>query len=83
MYLVGRDFFPTVDSGQIRLHARAPAGTRIEETELIFADIENEIRSVIPPGELDTILDNIGLPTAGSTWRSATARPSARATATS
>ncbi len=60
--LVGSDFFPAVDSGQIRLHARAPAGTRIESTEMIFASIENEIRSVIAPGELDTILDNIGLP---------------------
>jgi multidrug efflux pump subunit AcrB len=64
-YLVGRDFFPTVDSGQIRLHAQAPAGTRIEKTELIFAEIEKEIRTVIPPGELDTILDNIGVPPGG------------------
>ena len=64
-YLVGRDFFPTVDSGQIRLHAQAPAGTRIEKTELIFAEIEEEIRDVIPPGELDTILDNIGVPPGG------------------
>jgi multidrug efflux pump subunit AcrB len=65
VYLVGRDFFPTVDSGQIRLHAQAPAGTRIERTELIFAEIEKEIRSVIPAGELDTILDNIGVPPGG------------------
>ena len=65
VYLVGSDFFPTVDSGQIRLHARAPAGTRIEKTEMIFAAIENEIRAVIAPGELDTILDNIGLPNSG------------------
>jgi multidrug efflux pump subunit AcrB len=65
LYLVGSDFFPTVDSGQIRLHAQAPAGTRIEKTELLFAEIEKEIRSVIPPGELDTILDNIGLPPGG------------------
>ena len=65
IYLVGSDFFPTVDSGQIRLHARAPAGTRIEKTEMIFAEIENEIRSVIPVNELDTILDNIGLPNGG------------------
>jgi multidrug efflux pump subunit AcrB len=64
-YLVGRDFFPTVDSGQIRLHAQAPAGTRVEKTELIFAEIEKEIRNVIPPGELDTILDNIGMPPGG------------------
>jgi multidrug efflux pump subunit AcrB len=65
VYLVGRDFFPTVDSGQIRLHAQAPAGTRIEKTELIFAEIEKEIRDVIPPGELNTILDNIGVPPGG------------------
>ncbi|MBZ5611425.1 MAG: efflux RND transporter permease subunit [Acidobacteriia bacterium] len=65
VYLVGSDFFPAVDSGQIRLHARAPAGTRIERTETIFADIENEIRRVIPARELDTVLDNIGLPPGG------------------
>jgi multidrug efflux pump subunit AcrB len=59
---VGEDFFPTVDSGQLRLHARAPAGTRIEETEMIFANVENEIRSVIPAREIGTIIDNIGLP---------------------
>ncbi|HWF07157.1 MAG TPA: efflux RND transporter permease subunit [Bryobacteraceae bacterium] len=60
--LVGEDFFPTVDSGQIKLHARAPAGTRIEETERRFALIEDEIRSVIPASEMDTIIDNIGIP---------------------
>src|SRR5450432_3392835 len=49
--LVGRDFFPTVDSGSMRLHARAPAGTRLEKTEMIFANIENEIRQVVPPRE--------------------------------
>jgi multidrug efflux pump subunit AcrB len=65
VYLVGRDFFPTVDSGQIRLHAQAPAGTRIEKTELRFAEIEREIRAVIPAGELGTILDNIGVPPGG------------------
>ena len=63
---VGRDFFPEIDAGQLRLHARAPVGTRIEQTEVLFGDIESEIRSVIPPGDLDTILDNIGLPTSGS-----------------
>src|SRR5579864_266501 len=65
VFLIGSDFFPVVDSGQIRLHARAAAGTRIEKTEMIFADIENEIRSVIPAKELETILDNIGLPNGG------------------
>jgi multidrug efflux pump subunit AcrB len=64
-FLVGRDFFPTVDSGQIRLHAQAPAGTRVEKTELIFAEIEREIRAVIPARELDTIVDNIGVPPGG------------------
>jgi multidrug efflux pump subunit AcrB len=63
---VGRDFFPEIDAGQLRLHARAPSGTRIEQTEVLFGDIEAEIRRVIPPADLDTILDNIGLPTSGS-----------------
>jgi multidrug efflux pump subunit AcrB len=62
---VGEDFFPTVDSGQLRLHARAPSGTRIEKTETIFADIENEVRQVIPPREIDDIIDNIGIPSGG------------------
>jgi multidrug efflux pump subunit AcrB len=62
---VGEDFFPTVDSGQMRLHARAPSGTRIENTETIFADIENEIRQVIPPREIADIIDNIGIPPGG------------------
>ncbi|MBZ5576653.1 MAG: efflux RND transporter permease subunit [Acidobacteriia bacterium] len=62
---VGRDFFPTVDSGQMRLHARAPSGTRIETTETIFADIDREIRQVIPPAEIENIIDNIGIPNGG------------------
>ena len=60
VHFVGSDFFPTVDSGQLRLHARAPAGTRIEETEQIFARIENEIRNAIPQSDLGTVIDNIG-----------------------
>ena len=63
--LVGSDFFPTVDSGQMRLHARAPSGTRIEQTEVYFANIENEIRNTIPPREIDTIIDTIGIPSGG------------------
>jgi multidrug efflux pump subunit AcrB len=59
---VGRDFFPYVDSGQMRLHVRAPVGTRIEETERVFGRVEEEIRRLIPPSDLDTMLDNIGLP---------------------
>ena len=64
--LVGRDFFPTVDSGQMKLHARAPAGTRLEETEQLFGRIEDTIRQVIPASEIDIILDNIGLPMGGT-----------------
>jgi multidrug efflux pump subunit AcrB len=60
--LVGEDFFPNVDSGQMRLHARGPAGTRIEETEARFAALEREIRAVIPADEIDTLIDNIGIP---------------------
>jgi multidrug efflux pump subunit AcrB len=63
--MVGRDFFPSVDSGQMRLHAIAPTGTRIEETEVLFSKIDQEIRQVIPPGEIDTIIDNIGIPFGG------------------
>ena len=62
--LVGHDFFPEVDAGQMRLHARMPPGTRIEQTEFRFADVEQEIRQELPAGEIDTILDNIGIPNA-------------------
>ena len=62
---MGRDFFPTVDSGQMRLHAMAPTGTRIEETEVLFSKIDEEIRHVIPAHEIDTIIDNIGIPFGG------------------
>jgi multidrug efflux pump subunit AcrB len=62
---IGRDFFPTVDSGQMRLHARTPAGTRIEQTEVVFAAIEREIRDIIPPDEIANIIDNIGIPNGG------------------
>jgi multidrug efflux pump subunit AcrB len=62
---VGRDFFPYVDSGQMRLHAMAPTGTRIEETEVLFSKIDDEIRRVIPAREIDTIIDNIGIPFGG------------------
>ena len=60
--LVGEDFFPAVDSGQMRLHARGPAGTRIEETEVRFSDLEHEIRAIIPPDEIEMLIDNIGIP---------------------
>ena len=60
--LIGQDFFPAVDSGQMRLHARSAPGTRIEETEARFVALEHEIRSIIPPGEIDMLIDNIGIP---------------------
>ena len=62
---LGRDFFPLVDAGSFRLHVRTPPGTRIEETERIFTQVENAIRQIIPPAELETIIDNIGLPNSG------------------
>src|SRR5262245_61822874 len=59
---VGRDFFPAIDGGQIQLHVRAPAGTRIEATEKIFQQVEDKIREIIPEKDRDLIVDNIGLP---------------------
>jgi multidrug efflux pump subunit AcrB len=59
---VGRDFFPEIDGGQIQLHVRAPAATRIEKTEQIFQAIEDKIREVVPDSDRDLIVDNIGLP---------------------
>ncbi|XUW91158.1 efflux RND transporter permease subunit [Burkholderia sp. M6-3] len=61
----GRDFFPSVDTGQIRLHLRAPTGTRIEETARITDQVEAKIRSVIPKSEQAAVLDNIGVPVSG------------------
>ncbi|WP_433975630.1 efflux RND transporter permease subunit [Tunturiibacter lichenicola] len=63
--VLGNDFFPTVDTGQFRLHVRAKTGTRIEETARLTDQIERSIRSKIPASELSGILDNIGLPTSG------------------
>lgn len=62
---LGSDFFPTVDAGQIKLHLRAPTGTRIEETARLVDKVDKAIRQVIPANEIDTIVDNIGLPTSG------------------
>src|SRR3989454_3672117 len=58
---IGQDFFPTSDAGAFQLHLRAPAGMRVEETELIAAGVERTIRRVIPAAELGLILDNIGI----------------------
>jgi multidrug efflux pump subunit AcrB len=63
--LLGKDFFPAVDGGQLRLHVRGPAGMRIEETQKLFADVENHIHRVIPTGEVDSTLDVIGVPVSG------------------
>jgi multidrug efflux pump subunit AcrB len=59
---VGRDFYPAIDGGMIQLHLRAPPGTRIEVTDQIFQKVEQKIREVIPPKDIDLIVDNIGLP---------------------
>jgi multidrug efflux pump subunit AcrB len=63
--LLGRDFFPEVDAGQMRLHVRAPPGTRLETTQQYFAAVEAEIRSLVGNGQIAVILDNIGLPYSG------------------
>ncbi len=63
--LIGRDFFPTVDAGLVKLHVRGPPGTRIEESEKRFAAIEDTIKTVIPQGEIDQLIDNIGTPYSG------------------
>jgi multidrug efflux pump subunit AcrB len=60
--VVGRDFFPAIDGGQIKLHVRAPAATRIEVTERIFQAVEDKIREVIPEQERALIVDDIGIP---------------------
>jgi multidrug efflux pump subunit AcrB len=62
---LGRDFFPSVDAGQVLMHARLPVGTRVEETANRFADIEKAIRQIVPPEEIATIVDNIGSPVSG------------------
>jgi CzcA family heavy metal efflux pump len=59
---LGQNFFPAVDSGQITLHVRPPVGTRIEDASAMFGDIEQKIHETIPPTELSSIVDNIGLP---------------------
>ncbi|QDV54505.1 efflux RND transporter permease subunit [Rosistilla oblonga] len=63
--MIGQDFFPSVDSGQMRLHVRAPAGTRVEETERHFARVVDTVREVIPAEEIESIIDNMGIPNSG------------------
>ena len=62
VFVIGTDFFPSVDAGLMKLHFRAPSGTRIEVTERLVAQVENRIRELIPPQELRTINDMIGVP---------------------
>jgi multidrug efflux pump subunit AcrB len=65
VFVVGEDFFPSVDSGDIRLHMRASTGTRIEETARLADEVEKVVREVVPASDLTTILDNLGLPYSG------------------
>lgn len=72
---LGEDFFPSVDSGQILLHMRAPTGTRIEDTAQLADLVEREIRHEIPSGEVASIIDNIGLPYSGINLSYSTSAP--------
>jgi multidrug efflux pump subunit AcrB len=72
---LGQDFFPVVDSGQIKLHLRARTGLRIEETAALCDRVETVIRRVIPAGELQSIVDNIGLPYSGINLSYSTSAP--------
>jgi CzcA family heavy metal efflux pump len=65
VFVLGHDFFPSVDSGQMRLHVRARAGLRIEETARLVDQVEQEIRREVPRSQIRTIVDNIGLPYSG------------------
>src|SRR5271170_774327 len=65
VFVLGRDFFPGVDAGQIRMHMRLPSGTRIEETTRVANQVEDAIRTIVPPRELGTVLDNLGVPISG------------------
>ena len=66
---IGKDYFPTIDGGELRLHVCAHPGTRVEETERIFKRIEDAVkRRVIPPDELEMVTDNIGLPVNGMNY---------------
>jgi CzcA family heavy metal efflux pump len=72
---LGQDFFPSVDAGQIKLHLRAPTGMRIEEAASLCDHVEATIRSVIPAREIETIVDNIGVPYSGINLTYSTSAP--------
>ena len=65
MPFLGRNFFPSVDAGSILMHVRTQVGTRVEESANQFADVQKAIRKIIPPGEIETLADNIGMPISG------------------
>jgi multidrug efflux pump subunit AcrB len=72
---LGQDFFPSVDAGEIKLHLRAPTGIRIEETAALCDRVEAAIRKAIPPAELVTMVDNIGVPYSGINLSYSTSAP--------
>ncbi len=72
---LGQDYFPSVDAGQIRLHLRARTGLRIDETAALCDQVEATIRRIIPASELDTIVDNIGIPYSGINLTYSTSAP--------
>ena len=65
MPFLGQNFFPSVDSGSILMHVRTQVGTRVEESANQFADVQKAIRKIIPPSEIETLADNIGMPISG------------------
>ena len=72
---LGRDFFPTVDAGQVRLHLRARSGTRLEETARLCDAVEARISQIVPPQDLDSLIDNIGVPYSGINLSYSTSAP--------
>ncbi len=72
---LGQDFFPSVDAGQLKLHLRAPTGTRIEETAVLCDAVEKTIRQIVPADQLTTIVDNLGLPYSGINLAYSTSAP--------
>jgi multidrug efflux pump subunit AcrB len=72
---LGQDYFPSVDGGQIRLHLRARTGLRIDQTAALCDRVEETVRSIIPAKELDTIVDNIGVPYSGINLTYSTSAP--------
>jgi multidrug efflux pump subunit AcrB len=78
---LGSNFFPAVDSGQIKLHVRAHAGLRVEETARLCDQVEKAVRAVIPPTEMASVVDNIGLPVSGINLTYSTSAPTTAADA--